>query len=86
MNDTTTNTTTTTDIPSFATIRIDVDDAIELSEVLGFVSDWLTNARGVVGDDFERFVGSHRYPMADLASDLSRWSTRLLANRIELAR
>lgn len=60
------------------TVSVPADDAIELSELLDFISDWLTSAPRMVACDFERFVGADAYSIEELRSTLGRWSNRLL--------
>jgi hypothetical protein len=59
-------------------VSIPADDAIELSELLDFLADWLTTAPRMVACDFERFVGAESYSIDELRSRLGRWSNRLL--------
>jgi hypothetical protein len=65
------------------TVSVDADAAIELSELLDFISDWLTSAPRMVSCDFERFVGADGYTIDELRATLGRWSTRLLALRLD---
>lgn len=60
------------------TVSIDADAAIELSELLDFIADWLTSAPRMVGCDFERFVGADAYTIDELRTTLGRWATHLL--------
>lgn len=64
------------------TVGIDIDDAIELSELLDFISDWLTSAPRMVRADFERFVGADAYSIDELRATLAAWSNRLLTARL----
>jgi hypothetical protein len=61
------------------TVTIDADAAIELSEMLDFIADWLTSAPRMISCDFERFVGADGYTIDELKVTLGRWSNRLLA-------
>ena len=68
------------------TVTIDADAAIELSEMLDFISDWLSSAPRLVGCDFERFVGADGYTIDELKATLGRWSNRLLALPLDRVR
>ncbi len=61
------------------TVTIPADVAIELSELLDFLADWLRSAPRMVSCDFERFVGWDDYGIEELRTTLGRWSDRLLA-------
>jgi hypothetical protein len=52
---------------------LDVADAIEFAELLGFLSDWLQSYPSVVGS-LARFVGSPGYGPDLLREDLARLS------------
>jgi hypothetical protein len=55
-------------------------DAIELAELLGFLSDWLDGHDAeLLADSFQRFVGARGYDLNDLRIDLA-WFTFLLGN------
>lgn len=65
------------------TVSIDAGAAIELSEVLDFIADWLTTAPRMVACDLERFAGSDDYTVDELARTLGRWSSHLLGLRLD---
>jgi hypothetical protein len=60
---------------------VPIDDAVELSELLEFICDWLTSAPRIVRCDLERFVGAEDYSIDELRATLSGWSARLLRLR-----
>jgi hypothetical protein len=61
------------------TTRLDTADAIELTELLQFVKEWLTTD-DKARDSFARFVGSPGYDAADLCTDIDRLSFLLGGN------
>lgn len=44
-------------------IPVDAGDAIELAELLGFLSDWLESDRAILTASLARFTGSPAGPM-----------------------
>lgn len=60
-------------------IRLDIADAIELTELLQFVKEWLTTDDKAKAS-FARFVGSPGYDAADLCADIERLSFLLGGN------
>jgi hypothetical protein len=63
-----------------ATVAITAEDAIELSELLDFVADWVRAAPATVACDFARFVGAGSdYSTAELHRRLVGFSSLLLA-------
>ena len=61
------------------TTRLDTADAVELTELLQFVKEWLgadNDARG----SFARFVGTPGYDATDLCADIDRFSFLLGGN------
>lgn len=61
------------------TIRLDTADAIELTELLQFVKEWLTTDNKAKAS-FAQFVGSHSCDAADLCTDIERFSFLLGGN------
>ena len=58
-------------------VRLDAVDAVELGELLEFLSDWLGSDRTNLTASLARFVGTPGYDLDDLRGDLSRFTTRL---------
>ncbi|MBF6303001.1 hypothetical protein IU459_36670 [Nocardia amamiensis] len=54
-------------------IRVGLEDAIELAEMLTFIDDWLAGAGPAVGRSFSGFVGSDGYSIEALRADLDRF-------------
>jgi len=52
---------------------LDVGDAIELAEVLQFLSDWLQSDRDNLTASLARFVGSPAYGPDSLRDDFARF-------------
>lgn len=61
------------------TTRLDTADAIELTEFLQFVKEWLT-ADNEARASFARFVASPGYDAAGLCTDIERLSFLLGGN------
>ena len=60
--------------------RLDPVDAIELGEILDFLSDWFSGAdSAALATSFRRFVGTDGYDFTELRTDLARF-TFLLGN------
>jgi hypothetical protein len=54
-------------------ITIDDLDAVELAELLGYLSEWLTADRAVLEASLGRFVGQPGYDLHQLRDDLARF-------------
>ena len=54
-------------------IPLDVSDAIELAELLQFLSDWLESDRATLTASLARFVGSQAYGPNSLRDDFARF-------------
>ena len=52
--------------------RLDVGDAIELVEILQFLSDWLDSDPERLNASLTRFAGVRAYDIDDLRADLDR--------------
>jgi len=52
---------------------LDVGDAIELAELLQFLSDWLESGHGNLAESLARFVGSTAYGPDSLREDFARF-------------
>jgi hypothetical protein len=52
-------------------MKLDVDDAAELAEMLQFLSQWLARDPARLGDSLTQFVGHPAYGLAQLRDDLS---------------
>ena len=61
------------------TTRLDTAGAIELTELLQFIKEWLT-ADNEAEASFARFVGSPGYHAAGLCTDIERFSFLLGGN------
>lgn len=55
-------------------MTLDTGDAIELAEILSFLSQWLTRDPGRLGASLEEFVGSPAYGLQHLREDLNRFT------------
>ena len=55
-------------------VLFDAGDAVELGELLGFVSGWLDSDGDRLGGSFGRFVGNGGYDIDGLRADLSRFA------------
>jgi hypothetical protein len=56
-------------------VRLELIDAAELAETLGFISQWLTGTDHVqLTDSFRRFVGTDGYDLTALRTDLARFT------------
>jgi hypothetical protein len=57
-----------------AEIRIQLDDAVELAELLTFLADWLSGShRQTLADSLTTHVGHHALGVDELAADLHRF-------------
>jgi hypothetical protein len=52
---------------------LDVGDAIELAELLQFLSNWLESDHGSLAESLARFVGSTAYGPDSLREDFARF-------------
>jgi len=48
-------------------------DAIELAELLGFISDWLESDRATLAPSLARFVGGTAYGIDSVRGDFARF-------------
>jgi hypothetical protein len=48
-------------------------DAIELAELLGFVSDWLESDRATLAPSLTQFIGHPAYSIDSLRGDFARF-------------
>ncbi|MDQ2848281.1 MAG: hypothetical protein M3Y77_18465 [Actinomycetota bacterium] len=56
-------------------VRLELIDAAELAETLGFISEWLAGAdHAQLDDSFGRFVGTDGYDLTALRTDLARFT------------
>lgn len=56
-------------------IQLEFGDAAELAEMLAFISDWLAGPDTARLDaSFSRFVGVDAYDVAELRTDLARFT------------
>ncbi|WP_327116432.1 hypothetical protein OHB12_04580 [Nocardia sp. NBC_01730] len=58
-------------------IRIDVNDALGLVELLEFIRDFFGTAGPAVTEEFTAFVGTGTYSVGDLRVDLERYQLLL---------
>ena len=55
-------------------LNLDLSDAVELTELLTFLTDWLSGSqRQALADSLTAFVGHNRYNIDQLAADLHRF-------------
>ena len=54
-------------------MRLDATDAAELTEILQFLRQWLSQDPGSLGASLEQFVGHPAYGLAQLRDDLERF-------------
>ena len=55
-------------------LRLDLGDAIELAELLTFLTDWLSGSQQqTLNDSLDTFVGHPAYDTNNLAADLHRF-------------
>lgn len=54
-------------------VPMDAADAIELAELLGFISDWLISGRATLVPSPARFTGSTAYGIGSLRGDFARF-------------
>jgi hypothetical protein len=56
-------------------VHLDLTDAAELAEMLTFISQWLTGPdHAQLAASFGRFMGTDGYDLADLRTDLARFT------------
>ncbi len=55
-------------------ISLDAADAIELAEMLQFLSGWLATDHALLGPSLTRFVGGNAYDLSQLCTDLDRFA------------
>ena len=56
-------------------VQLDVSDCAELAEMLAFIRDWLAGPDRVhLAESFHRFMGVDAYDLADLRTDLARFT------------
>ena len=56
-------------------MHLDLADAAELAEMLTFLSEWLAGPdHAQLAASFSRFMGTHGYDLADLRTDLARFT------------
>lgn len=58
-------------------VSMDAGDAVELRELLEFVSEWLDRGGDGLTGSFDRFVGTDGYGVDGLRRDLSRFALLL---------
>jgi hypothetical protein len=54
-------------------MKLDAADAAELAEILQFLSQWLSQDPGPLGESFGQFVGHPAYGLNELRGDLERF-------------
>jgi hypothetical protein len=56
-------------------VHLDLADAAELGEMLTFISQWLGGAdHAQLAASFGRFIGTQGYDLAELRTDLARFT------------
>jgi hypothetical protein len=56
-------------------VHLDLADATELAETLTFVSEWLDGTDHTqLAASMARFIGTHGYDLAELRTDLARFT------------
>jgi hypothetical protein len=56
-------------------VHLDLADAAELAETLTFISQWLGGAdHAQLAASFRRFIGTQGYGLAELRTDLARFT------------
>jgi hypothetical protein len=56
-------------------VHLDLADAAELGEMLTFISQWLGGTdHAQLGASFGRFIGTQGYDLAELRTDLARFT------------
>ncbi|MFL6122121.1 hypothetical protein [Actinophytocola sp.] len=54
-------------------MNLDTGDAVELTELLQFLHDWLAADHNRLGESLNGFVGSRAYDVDQLRADLNRF-------------
>jgi hypothetical protein len=57
-----------------ARIALDLTDAAELGQLLGFLDDWLGADRATLEESLGRFIGPAGYDLDQLRADLRRFA------------
>jgi hypothetical protein len=55
-------------------VNLALDDAVELTELLQFIDNWLTNDHDQLNTSLRRFVGHPSYNISRLKADLARFT------------
>ena len=56
-------------------VHLDLADAAELAEMLTFISQWLGGTdHAQLAASFSRFIGTQGYDLADMRTDLARFT------------
>ncbi|OLE26664.1 MAG: hypothetical protein AUG49_07565 [Catenulispora sp. 13_1_20CM_3_70_7] len=56
-------------------MELAVDDVVELAEMLSFIRDWLGGSDAeILAASFRRFMDTDGYDLAELRSDLARFT------------
>ncbi|MGO9149743.1 MAG: hypothetical protein ACLP1E_16535 [Acidimicrobiales bacterium] len=66
-------------------VCLDAGDAVELSEVLEFIGDWLVSDHEILAMSLGRFVGSGDYEVEEFRADVLRLAGLLGCNEDEQA-
>jgi hypothetical protein len=64
-------------------VQLPVADAVELTELLQFIDDWLATCHDQLREPFARFVGHPAYDISHLRGDLQRLAFLLGADNEE---
>lgn len=64
-------------------IQLPVADAVELTELLQFIDDWLATCHDQLCESFARFVGHPAYGISQMRGDLQRLAFLLGADNEE---
>ncbi|MGH3460140.1 MAG: hypothetical protein ACRDP9_01575 [Kribbellaceae bacterium] len=59
---------------------LDTSDAAELAELLQFLRDWLATDHNQLDTSLTRYIGNHGYNLAQLRTDLDRFTFLLGGN------
>jgi hypothetical protein len=56
-------------------VHLDLGEAAELAEMLTFISEWVAGPdHAQLAASFSRLMGTHGYDLADLRTDLARFT------------
>jgi hypothetical protein len=55
-------------------VNLALDDAVELTELLQFIDNWLANDPGQLNESLHRFVGHPAYNVTQLRTALARFN------------